>query len=45
MQILQKRKKILMCVLSSHVGMAIEKEKSNVNFELPHMYCKKGKKI
>ncbi len=34
-----------MCVLSPHVGLAIEKEKYNVNFEPPCMYCKKGKKI
>jgi hypothetical protein len=39
------KKEILMCVLSPHVGMAIEEEKSNVNFEPPCMYCKKGKKI
>jgi hypothetical protein len=45
MQILQKRRKNLMCVLSPHVGLAIEKEKYNVNFEPPCMYCKKGKKI
>jgi hypothetical protein len=36
MQILQKGKKNLVCVLSPHVDIAIEKEKSNVGFE-PHV--------
>jgi hypothetical protein len=34
-----------MCVLSPHVGIAIEEEKSNTGFEPPCGYCKKGKKI
>jgi hypothetical protein len=32
MHVLQKRKKDLVCVLSPHVGIVIEKEKSNMCF-------------
>jgi hypothetical protein len=32
-----------MCVLSLHVGNAIEEEKFSVGFELPNKYFKRGK--
>jgi hypothetical protein len=35
MQVLQKKKENLLCVLSPHVGIVIEEKKSNVGFEGP----------
>jgi hypothetical protein len=34
-----------LCVLSPHVGIVIEEKKSNVGFEGPWRYYKKGRKI
>jgi len=45
MWVLQKKRKNSMCVLSPHVGIAIEEKKSNVGFEPPSKYCKRGRKI
>ncbi len=48
MQILQKRRKVLVCVLSPHVDIAIEEEKSNMCFAndvqvLHTLYLSNGK--
>jgi hypothetical protein len=45
MWVLQMKRKKSMCVLNPCASIAIDEEKSNVGFEPPSRYCKRGGKI